>query len=284
MAGLNLMDPPQSELCKHRSWHESRSSEFGGEAGFVKFRLLGALLAFALMVFWFALHDAQSRSEAMEKSGSPASIDHGAPAEVRTRLDVVKEFLGDKWPLAEARLSKEQVAELTAPCAPADFGPWSVVEPLIRRDIRDGLQKQRDEWIHRFRDKGWPKSLTSGPLNPTGKQLGPQDLLRIQKIVDEAHGELEPLAALAFDLLVEAEEAIWDQGRYQACPFIEFSAAGDKECHAQLVTLERWKRGAWTVSYSVDSSEWPALDAVLKEMDEIASRRDRGIESYLAGI
>lgn len=220
----------------------------------------------------------------MEKSSSPAIIHRASAAQVRTRLDVVKEFLGDKWPLAEARLSYEQVAELTVPCTPADFHPWNEVEPLIRTDIREGLQKQRDEWLHRFRDKGWPKSLTSGPLNPTGKQLGPENLLRIQNMVDEANGELVPLAALAFDLLVEAEEAIWDQNLYQACPFIEISVAGDKECHAELVTLEKWKRGAWTVSYSVDSSEWPALDEVLKEMDEIAARRDRGIDSYIAGI
>jgi hypothetical protein len=223
-------------------------------------------------------------TEAMERSAPLPSTSEATGKTKRTRIDVIKDFLKEKWPLVEERLTPEQLASLAETCSPADCPAWTEVEPLIRTQIRDGLQNQRDEWIHRFRDKGWPKDLTSPPLNPTRKELGPKNLEQIQSTVDETNVELGPLAALAFDLLVEVEEAIWDQRLYEAYPFIDSSLGGAKQRDSQFVTLEKWKRGAWTVSYSVDSSEWPTLDAVLTEMAGIAVRRDAVIAAYIASI
>ncbi len=118
-------------------------------------------------------------------------------------------------------------------------------------------------------------------IAPSRLRACPKNLQQIQGIVDEINIELAPLAALAFDLLVDVEAAIWDQRLCEACPFIDLSPVAAKQRNAQLVILEKWKNGAWTVSFTVDSSEWPTLEAVLLEMAEIASRRDCAITSYI---
>lgn len=243
-----------------------------------------ALLVTASLLIGLVLYGMRRGIEANERPVTAAGGSIALPQRERTKVDVLEEYLGEKWPFVKEKLTNEQLASLAEPCSQADCPPWADIEPLIRTQIRDGLQKQREEWIHRFRDKGLPKDFREPKLNPTRRELGPIDLQRIQSKVDDANAELAPTATLAFDLLVEAEEGIWDQHRYEASPFIELGWAGVRERDGQLVILEKWRHGAWTVSYTVDSSEWPTLDAVLTEMAGIALRRDHAIEAYIASL
>ena len=272
------------ELRWQRFSRERRNYEGGGEAGFLRGKLLAALLTLALLILLLVVSGNQFRSEAKERLSSRAIVPPASTAQVLTRLDIVKGFLGDKWPLVEASLNNEQLASLAETCTAADCQPWHEVEQITRTQVREGLQKQRDVWICRLRDKGWPKSLTSPPLNPTLKILSPEHLARIETIVEEFNIELTPQANLAFDLLVEAEDAIWAHGLYEACPFIESHLATPVTHDGRLVIFEKFRQGPWTVSYTVDSSEWPTLDAVLKAMEEISARRDHALESYIATI
>ncbi len=250
----------------------------------MKQALRAALVVAGVVAIWLAVRNMSSVSRAIAASAPVTSSSAALGTPERTRLAILKDLLGEKWPLIEVKLTPEQLASLSEPGLPGEFLPWTDVEQLIRTQIRDGFQNNRDGWIHNFRDKGWPKDLTLPPLNPTSKQLGPEDLEHIQNIVDEFNSELEPLAALAFDLLVEAEEGIWDQRLYEAYPFIDTSLAGAKQRVAQFTILEKWKNGVWTVSYVIDSSEWPTLDAVLTEMAEIAARRHRVVAAYVESL
>ena len=139
-----------------------------------------ALVVAASLLIGLVVYGMRRGIEAKEPPVTAASASIALAQRERTRIDVLEECLGEKWPFVKEKLTSGQLASLAEPCSLADCPPWVDVEPLVRTQIRDGLQKQREEWVHRFRDKGWPKDLRGPELNPTGKELGPIILQHIQ--------------------------------------------------------------------------------------------------------
>ncbi len=271
-------------LARTRTLSQRCRMSCGTDAGFMRLKLLGVVLLAASAAILWAARGARSRSDAMETTRGPFTSPEASAQPVRTKIEAVQEFLGAKWPLLEARLTDQQWSSLAEPFVPSDCPPWAEVEIQLRDQIRKGLQAGRPDWVLRFRDKGLPPDFNSGVLNPTAKPLEVRNLDRIQAIISAVNIELDPLADLAFDLFVEAGEAIWDQRLYDACPFVDMSFTTERERSGHAVYIEKWKLKVWTVSYTIDSSEWPTFDAILTEMAGIAARRDQAIAAYIESI
>jgi hypothetical protein len=185
---------------------------------------------------------------------------------VRTRIDFVEQHCKAKWPEFEKQLSEEQKRFLSEPIRAEEAIAWKVVEPQIRAQVRDSWLSHREGELQRLREGDCPAQLMSGPLNPENKHLGDEDLADLRVVASSLAVRIDAHAVLVFDLILETEEAIWDAGNYDASPFIELSTGVDEKHHADLIVLEKWKQGVWTVSYVLDSSEWERLRDALASL------------------
>lgn len=193
---------------------------------------------------------------------------------------VLAEVHGAQWPILRARLSTEQQALLNREVLPGELPPWETVAPELRQKLREGLQSQRDAWAERFRSVG-ELELDGAALNPEHKLLGLHDARSAQSIIDVYQPELDTLIAASFDLTVEADEAIWDEGAYRAWPFIEFPDPDPPRTTGRFVFTQKWVQYPWIVSYTIDSGHWSELNTTVARMSELRARRGRDLREFI---
>ena len=213
-------------------------------------------------------------------AGACAWLANGTTVSYR---EFLASYWGARWPALEAQICGDREAILAQRVRAAEIPPWTELEPIARSKLRGELQAQRSTWGKRFeRENG--RDPHGSYLNPEGKALAEEQLRYIAAIFERHAREIEAAEQRSFDLTVEADEATWDQGEVRAFPLIEFPTDEPKPGTGELVFVRKWGRSPWTASYTIDSAEWPELQATLVHLATLRAARDREIRDYIRGL
>lgn len=203
-------------------------------------------------------------------------LNHVAHAETNSKheLVTVREYLaaywGAKWPELMTHIPLETLPFLDQLIDPSQIPPWQAVLPEIRAHIREGFLAQRTAWIEGYRDRDRDVILTGAILNENSRPLSQVQKVQLQSIVDRYSTRIEALAAESFDLTAEADEQIWDNGLYSACPLVAVKLDSATRRTGALQLIRSTSSRSWFVSYTIDSSDWPLLADVLAQMSALS--------------
>jgi hypothetical protein len=179
----------------------------------------------------------------------------------------------------EARLDDQGQRHLDEPVDATQIPPWKVVAPSIPSQLRELFQSYRQDWIVAAQHD----NLEPGFV-PAGKNLTMTDALVLQAIVLAYRTRLEALANLSFDLAVEADERIWDEGRFAVSLFVELVPEAKTSADSELLYIRKCVHGPWIVTVVLDSSEWESLNQVLQHAAELRQERRQRITDYINSI
>jgi hypothetical protein len=214
-----------------------------------------------------------------------AHVEQSSTSSQCSNLMTVEEYLagywGSRWSELRSRIPESERTILEHHIDPAHVPSWDVVAPLVRLQIREQFQAQRERWVSDLRDRGRVEDLDVLTLRPATDELSRAELSEVERIIDSFAPSLEALANLAFDLTAEAEDSLWESGHYSATPFVSFADDSFRERFGQNTIAQSYVYSPWMVSYTLDSSDYPKLEDTLLRILGLRQQRRKEVLLYI---
>lgn len=199
--------------------------------------------------------------------------------------EYLQAYWGTQWREIETALSPEQTLFLDRRVRQVDIPAWRVVEPVIEVQLRQDLQDRRDELIADLIANDHAESHVAALKRRLGAKLTAENLALIDAIVGRHGAELDQLARIAVDLIVEAHEHNWDSENYRVFPFVEPThGTPDPSCASRFNFQIKLLRCNWVISYVFESSQFPVLEEVVGRIENIRRAREQEVASYAEQI
>lgn len=217
--------------------------------------------------------------EGVVASRSAESTDSRDPlrtASPPTAAEVLEDYWGARWPEVLERLRAAGKAEDLD--KPFELAPWEEVETEITQKLLPA-----DEMLESLRTSSlrWPEVLDESFVRneySTGQEIKPSDLLEIERIAEPFNADLRLLSdQYANDLALIIRHEV-GSGRFERTPR-STSCLPKREEPVFYATSTG--KGGWAARVELTYAQFPELDALTKQMQDLWVRRHATVAKWL---
>jgi hypothetical protein len=246
---------------------------------------IGCLGALASAVFFRIGHDVHEAALKAQANG----VDEHRPLALRESRGFIR-FSADslRVPLGSSGATAEQVAYAGIADIPCS---WPEAKERLR-----GIVLSFDEAEHKGmtrRALRWDRAgnrspdLDSKTLNPLRKKISDLDREQIRELVADYDAVLENMAITSMSLFMESLSHYFEGERFQLYGEGEQPTETERlpeDQPSSYTTRMTVGWGGWTCVVDFRSSEYPAFEDHLKEVDAIRRERAAAVAAYIDGL